>query len=109
MLTSVAAETGTSELAPNSSITVEEITMALETIAGVARATWRLSRVAIAARVGAVAKGDIKLCVAVGGHEWRDIITAAEFTISSIKSNATFLKSALELMRAAVARREGST
>jgi molybdopterin synthase catalytic subunit len=83
--------------------------MALETIAGVARATWRLSRVAIAARVGAVAKGDIKLCVAVGGHEWRDIITAAEFTISSIKSNATFLKSALELMRAAVARREGST
>ena len=109
MLTSVAAETGPSKLAPNSSITVEEITKALETVAGVARLTWSLSRVAIAARIGDVAKGDIKLCVAVGGHEWRDIIAAAEFTISSIKSNAVFLKSAVELTRDADARREAST
>lgn len=109
MLIFVVVEIGMLEFVLNLFIIVEEIIMVLEIIVGVARATWRFSRVVIVARVGVVVKGDIKFCVVVGGYEWRDIIIVVEFMILFIKFNVMFFKFVFELMRVVVARREGST
>lgn len=98
MLTSVAQRAGPVYLREYCELSPYCIRKGVEAITLVMRTKWPLSRIAIAIRTGSLEKGDLKLCIAVSGEKWDDVIAAAEFASSQIKTKFLFRELKLSLI-----------
>ena len=98
MLTSVAQRAGPVYLREYCELSPYCIRKGVEAITLVMRTKWPLSRIAVAIRTGSLQKGDLKLCIAVSGEKWDDVIAAAEFASSQIKTKFLFRELKLSLI-----------
>jgi len=98
MLTSIAQRAGPVYLREKCELSPYCIRKGVEAITLVMRTKWPLSRIAIAIRTGTLTKGDLKLCIAVSGEKWDDVIAAAEFASLQIKTKFLFRELKLSLV-----------